>query len=42
MLKNEIGISNTCRASFYVYTTKNDIDRLVELLSVENLLEKSL
>lgn len=42
ILKNDIGISNTCRASFYIYNTKEDIDKLVQLLKDENIVEKSL
>lgn len=32
MLKNETGIKNTCRISLYFYNTKEEIDKLVELL----------
>lgn len=32
LLKDEIGITNTCRASLYIYNTKSDIDKLVEAL----------
>ena len=32
LLKDEIGITNTCRASLYIYKTKSDIDKLVEAL----------
>lgn len=32
ILKDEIGITNTCRASFYFYNTKEDVLRLVEAL----------
>lgn len=32
VLKDEIGISNTCRASFYFYNTKEEIMKLVEVL----------
>jgi len=27
-----LGIDSTCRASFYIYNTKEDVDRLVEAL----------
>lgn len=37
ILKNELKIKNTCRASFYFYNTKEEIDRLVEVLSNPNL-----
>ena len=33
ILKDEVGVKNTCRISLYVYNTKEEIDRLVELLS---------
>ena len=33
ILKDEVGVKNTCRVSLYVYNTKEEIDRLVELLS---------
>ena len=32
ILKDEIGITNTCRASFYFYNTKEEILKLVEAL----------
>jgi cysteine desulfurase/selenocysteine lyase len=32
MLKDEIGVKNTVRVSMYLYNTKEDIDRLVEVL----------
>ena len=28
-----LGIDSTCRASFYIYNTKEDVDRLVEALN---------
>lgn len=37
ILKNELKIKNTCRASFYFYNTKEEIDKLVEVLSNPNL-----
>lgn len=33
ILKDEVGVKNTCRVSLYIYNTKEEIDRLVELLS---------
>ena len=27
-----LGIDSTCRASFYLYNTKEDVDKLVEAL----------
>ncbi len=32
-LKDEVGVKNTVRISLYLYNTKDEIDRLVELLS---------
>lgn len=32
MLKDEIGIKNTCRISLYFYNTKEEIDKLIEVL----------
>ena len=40
MLKNDLGIKNTCRISFYFYNTFEEIDRLVEVLMNENLKEE--
>ena len=37
ILKNEIGIKNTCRISLYLYNNKNDIDKLVEALNNKNI-----
>ena len=37
ILKDEIGIKNTCRASFYFYNTKEEIDKLVDALKNPNL-----
>lgn len=37
MLKDEIGIKNTCRMSLYFYNTKEEIDLLVEHLSNPNI-----
>lgn len=37
MLKDEIGIKNTCRISFYLYNTKEEIDYLIEVLKNENI-----
>ena len=37
MLKDELGIKNTCRVSLSFYNTKEDIDKLVSVLSVDNL-----
>ena len=32
MVKDERGIKNTCRISFYLYNTKEEIDKLIEVL----------
>ena len=32
IVKDEINVTNTCRASFYLYNTKEEIDKLVEAL----------
>ena len=36
ILKNAIGVKNTVRVSLYFYNTKEEIDKLVELLSDKN------
>ena len=40
ILKQEIGIKNTCRISFYFYNTFNEIDYLVKVLSNPNIKEE--
>lgn len=40
MLKDEIGIKNTCRISLYFYNTKGEIDFLVKVLSNPNIKEQ--
>ena len=43
ILKNEIGVKNTLRASIYIYNTKSEIDKLVSLLQDKNkILEEML
>ena len=42
ILKDEIGVTNTCRISLYFYNTKEDIDKLVEILDNDNILRDSL
>lgn len=37
MLKDEIGVKNTCRISLYFYNTKEEIDRLVEVINNPNI-----
>ena len=32
MVKDEIGIKNTCRISLYLYNTKEEIDRFIEVM----------
>lgn len=40
ILKEEIGIKNTCRASFYFYNTKEEIDHFVEVLKNPHIKEE--
>ena len=42
ILKDEIGVTNTCRVSLYFYNTKEDIYKLVEALDTDDILCKSL
>ena len=37
ILKDEIGIKNTCRASFYFYNTKEEIDKMIDALKNPNI-----
>lgn len=40
LLKDELGIKNTCRISLYLYNTKDEIDKLIEALNdSENIFE---
>lgn len=40
LLKDELGIKNTTRVSFYIYNTKQEIDKLIEVLkNSENIFE---
>ena len=32
MVKDEIGIKNTCRISLYLYNTKEEIDKFIEIM----------
>ena len=41
-LEDEIGIKNTVRVSLYFYNTKEDIDKLVEALKSDKILEESI
>lgn len=40
ILKDEINIKNTCRISLYFYNTKEEIDKLVDVLKKPNILEE--
>lgn len=40
ILKDDLGIKNTCRLSFYLYNTFDEIDRLIEVLKNPNLKEE--
>jgi cysteine desulfurase/selenocysteine lyase len=42
LLKESLGINNTCRLSFYLYNTKEEIDHLIDVLNNESILEESL
>lgn len=42
LLKESLGINNTCRISFYLYNTKEEIDYLIKVLDNKNILEESL
>mgnify|MGYP004470947113 FL=1 len=42
ILKDAVGVRNTCRVSLYLYNTKDEIDRLVELLSDRNRILKEM
>ena len=38
IVKDEINVTNTCRASFYLYNTKEEIDKLVDALKRQDRL----
>lgn len=40
ILKDEIGIKNTCRISFYFYNTKEEIDKLIDALKNPKIKEE--
>lgn len=42
ILKDAVGVKNTCRVSLYFYNTREEIDRLVELLSDKNRILKEM
>ena len=41
-LVNEFKIKNTCRISFYLYNTYEEVDKLIEVLNNENLLRDAI
>lgn len=42
ILKDNLGIKNTCRISLYFYNTKSEIDKLVSVLNNPNILDESI
>ena len=40
ILKDELGIKNTCRMSLYFYNTKEEIDKLIEVLNNPNIIRE--
>ena len=40
ILKDELGIKNTCRMSLYFYNTKEEIDKLIEVLNNSNIINE--
>ena len=40
ILRDELGIKNTCRISFAMYNTKEEVDELVRVLSNPHLKEE--
>ncbi|HPF83679.1 MAG TPA: cysteine desulfurase [Bacilli bacterium] len=42
ILKNEIGIKNTCRISLYFYNSKSEIDKFIEVINNPNLINEIL
>ena len=40
ILKDELGIKNTCRISFYFYNTFEEIDRLINVLNNPNIINE--
>lgn len=42
ILKDDLGIKNTCRMSLYLYNTKEEIDKLVDALKNPNIKEEIL
>lgn len=42
ILKNEVGVTNSLRVSFYLYNTMEDVDRLIELLQDKDKILKEM
>ena len=42
ILKDDLGIKNTVRISLYFYNTKEEVDKLIEVLGNEHILEEAL
>ena len=42
ILKDEVGVKNTCRISLYFYNTKEEIDRVIELLKDKDKILKEM
>lgn len=40
ILKDDLGIKNTCRMSLYFYNTKEEIDKLIEVLNNPNMINE--
>ena len=40
ILKDELGIKNTCRMSLYFYNTKEEIDKLISVLKNKNIINE--
>ena len=40
ILKDDLGIKNTCRMSLYFYNTKEEIDRLIDVLNNPNIINE--
>ena len=40
ILKDDLGIKNTVRISFYFYNTKEEVDKLIEVLNNPNIIQE--
>ncbi len=40
ILKDELGIKNTCRMSLYFYNTKEEVDKLIDVLDNPNIIKE--